>query len=90
MDYELYHHGIKGQKWGVRRYQNKDGSLTSEGKQRYVKPRHAPSEARKKAIAEEKARIAEQMSSKFQNDAYRVQLEKIEIENELKLYKATK
>ena len=32
---ELYHHGIKGQKWGVRRFQNKDGSLTSAGKQRY-------------------------------------------------------
>ena len=31
---ELYHHGILGQKWGVRRYQNKDGSLTSEGKKR--------------------------------------------------------
>lgn len=30
----LAHHGIKGQKWGVRRYQNSDGSLTSEGKQR--------------------------------------------------------
>jgi len=28
---ELYHHGIKGQKWGVRRYQNSDGSLTQEG-----------------------------------------------------------
>ena len=28
---ELYHHGIKGQKWGVRRYQNEDGSLTEEG-----------------------------------------------------------
>ena len=41
-------------------------------------------------IAEEKARVAEEMSSKFQNDAYRVQLEKIEIENELKFYKATK
>ena len=32
---ELYHYGIKGQKWGVRRYQNKDGSLTKAGQRRY-------------------------------------------------------
>ena len=32
---ELYHHGIKGQKWGRRRFQNKDGSLTPAGKERY-------------------------------------------------------
>ena len=32
---ELYHHGILGQKWGVRRYQNKDGTLTDAGKKRY-------------------------------------------------------
>ena len=32
---ELYHHGIKGQKWGIRRYQNPDGTLTEEGKERY-------------------------------------------------------
>ena len=29
---EIYHHGIKGMKWGVRRYQNKDGTLTAAGK----------------------------------------------------------
>ena len=32
---ELYHWGIKGQKWGIRRYQNEDGSLTPEGRKRY-------------------------------------------------------
>ena len=34
-NYELYHHGIKGQRWGIRRFQKKDGSLTPEGKKRY-------------------------------------------------------
>ena len=34
---ELYHWGIKGMKWGVRRYQNKDGSLTKAGQKRYNK-----------------------------------------------------
>lgn len=33
----LIHHGIKGQKWGVRRYENPDGSLTPAGKKRYEK-----------------------------------------------------
>lgn len=33
---ELYHHGIKGQKWGVRRFQNPDGTLTSAGRKRYM------------------------------------------------------
>lgn len=36
-DGELYHWGIKGMKWGQRRYQNKDGSLTPAGKKRYNK-----------------------------------------------------
>ena len=31
---ELYHHGVKGQKWGVRRFQREDGSLTPAGKKR--------------------------------------------------------
>lgn len=32
---ELYHHGVKGQKWGVRNYQNADGSLTAAGRLHY-------------------------------------------------------
>lgn len=36
-DQELYHYGVKGMKWGIRRYQNKDGTLTSKGKKRYEK-----------------------------------------------------
>lgn len=38
IDYPDYleHHGILGQKWGIRRYQNEDGSLTAEGRKRYT------------------------------------------------------
>lgn len=35
MEYELKHWGVKGMKWGVRRYQKPDGSLTAAGKKRY-------------------------------------------------------
>lgn len=49
---ELYHHGVKGQRWGVRRYQNKDGSLTSYGKNRYAKEL-AKLEAEKKRVRQQ-------------------------------------
>lgn len=49
---ELYHHGVKGQRWGIRRYQNKDGSLTAYGKKRYAKEL-AKLEAEKKRVRQQ-------------------------------------
>lgn len=57
MSNELMHYGVRGQKWGVRRYQNADGSLTKAGERRYgsienykkVQDAKAQAEARKKA-----------------------------------------
>ena len=37
MENELYHRGIPGMKWGIRRFQNEDGTLTPAGKERYSK-----------------------------------------------------
>lgn len=45
----LYHYGIKGQRWGVRRYQNKDGSLTPAGKKRAAREMSELSEKKKKS-----------------------------------------
>lgn len=48
---ELTHHGIKGQKWGVRRYRNTDGSLTEAGKKRYNSNNNTDEPSRVKKIA---------------------------------------
>lgn len=49
-EFELQHHGVKGMKWGVRRYQKKDGSLTPAGKKRN-KDGENPDSAKNKKIA---------------------------------------
>ena len=56
--YELYHHGVKGMKWGVRRYQNADGSLTNAGKKRYGKMSNDKlSKTLKKQVQKQRAEI---------------------------------
>lgn len=71
---ELYHHGIKGMKWGVRRYQNKDGSLTGAGRKRYKdNPEVQASKATMKADRKEKDKAynAYQLNSTTKNwDTY--------------------
>lgn len=50
-EHYLAHHGIKGQKWGIRRYQNEDGTLTAEGRARYLNPDGSLNELGKKELS---------------------------------------
>lgn len=65
---ELMHHGIKGQKWGLRRYQNPDGSLTPEGQVRYGGKTHI-SELSNEELADLDAanRMADEEERKSEN-----------------------
>lgn len=76
-DEELYHWGIKGMKWGVRRFQNPDGSLTPAGKKRYSaedgereeKPNYAPKAPKKSA-------------SDYTDDELRTQINRMQMEKQ--------
>lgn len=67
---ELYHHGIKGMKWGVRRYQNPDGSLTDKGKKRYLNSDGTLNKKGEKYYAKETERLkAERKTLRAQKSA---------------------
>lgn len=64
----LTHHGIKGQKWGVRRFQNKDGSLTRAGKKRYSSGDLILEENEKSLVAKAVAKISSQAAQELERD----------------------
>ena len=66
---ELTHHGVKGQRWGVRRYQNKDGSLTPAGKKRYGVDAISTDGSAKKAYDNAKTRLTEAAINKKEANA---------------------
>lgn len=55
---QIQHSGIKGQKWGVRRFQNADGTLTEEGKRRYGTPEGFEAASKQASALEEATRAA--------------------------------
>lgn len=58
METELYHYGVKGMRWGVRRYRNHDGSLTSAGKKQAKARRYDGDAAERNKQAAKKVAIA--------------------------------
>lgn len=65
----LYHHGIKGMKWGVRRYQKKDGSLTPAGKKRYNEEESQYREKLSKALKNRNIRDSDKQLFEYRNQS---------------------
>ena len=78
----IYHSGVKGMKWGVRRYQNADGTLTDAGKKRYSsKP-----DAKKLADEKKKAEMKDAAKNRrtLSDADIKKRIERIKLEKQLK------
>lgn len=78
---ELYHHGIKGMKWGIRRFQKKDGSLTPEGKKRYSEN---DNDSDSSNSSKSKTSSSSKSVSEMSDDELRTRLNRINLELQYK------
>lgn len=88
----LVHHGTKGMRWGIRRYQNKDGSLTPAGKKRYDKEMAKLTAEKKKLRNQErtKAKLAKLKATQDEIDAKKKSLqEESDAERKARVLKST-
>lgn len=72
----LIHHGIKGQKWGIRRFQNKDGSLTPAGRKRVAKLESQYMALTGRKIAKQKPKTIEERTKELQSQKAYLQTQK--------------
>ena len=83
-DGELYHYGVKGMKWGVRRYQNEDGSLTPRGKKRFAKEYDKRSKLTMRKLSKQGNRMYMNAYNKAADDMNRGGIEKFNVEQRRK------
>ena len=70
MNNELYHYGIPGMKWGVRRYANKNGKLNAEGRKRYGVKSVDEWKIKKKQMRATKDKLENKANKKYKLDTY--------------------
>ena len=84
MENELAHWGIKGMRWGIRRYQNKDGSLTPKGKERYDKSSEEYEARKQKAIKSGSATEVLKFKGDLTSEEMRSISERLKFEQDVK------